>query len=106
MLAELVGKFSGDLTYSEFPSLSPELATYISSLSVLTGCLGVAVGPPVGRAWFDFFCRSLIADGVLVSGAAVSVSPWDVRAAPAPDNKAGHLVPLVITGRSNAGSYR
>ena len=68
MLADLVGKFSGHLTYSEFPSLSPELATYILSLSVLTGCLGVAVGPPVGRAWFEFFCRYPIAAGVAVSG--------------------------------------
>ena len=106
VLAEIVGKFSGDLTYSELPSLSPELATYIASLSVLTGCLGVSFGPLVGRAWFDFFGRSLIAAGVAVSGAAVSVRPWDVRSAPAPADKSGHIFPLVITGGDNAGSYR
>ena len=57
MLAELMGKFLGNLTYSELLSLSPELATDISSLSVLKGCLGVAVGPPVGCACFDFFAN-------------------------------------------------
>ena len=55
MLAEIVGKFLGDSKYSEPPSLSQELATDMASLSVLTGCMGVAVGPPVGRACFDFF---------------------------------------------------
>ena len=43
VLANLVGKFSGDSTYSELPSLSPELATNIASLSGLKICLGVAV---------------------------------------------------------------
>ena len=50
MLAEIVGKFSGDSKYSESPSVSPELATDMASLSVLTVFMGVAVGPPVGRA--------------------------------------------------------
>ena len=55
MLAELVGKFSGDSTYSELLSLSPELASDVTSLSGLVGSLGVAVGQSVGNARFEFF---------------------------------------------------
>ena len=85
-------------------SLSPGLTTYIASLSVLTGCISVEVGPPVDRVWFDFFCLSPIAAGVAVLGWAVSVSPWDVKAAPT--YKAGHLFPLVIIGVVTSDSYR
>ena len=54
-----------------------------------------------------FFCCSPIAAGVAVSGGAeVSVIPWDVGSAPAPADKAVHLVPVVITGVGNSGSYR
>ena len=100
------GQFLGESTYSELLSLSTELATDMASLSVLTGCLGVAVGPPLGYAWFDFFCCSPIAAGVAVLGAAVSVSLWDLRSALAPAHKVGHLVSLVITWGGNVGSYR
>ena len=49
------GQFLGESTYSELLSLSTELTTDMASLSLFTGCLVVAVGPPLGRACFDFF---------------------------------------------------
>ena len=41
--------------------------------------------------------------GVVVSGAAVSVSAWAARATPAPAGKMGHLSPSLVTGGENAG---
>ena len=56
VLAKLMIKFSGDLTYSESLSLSPELAANMTSLSGSAVSLGVAVGASACRAWIDFFC--------------------------------------------------
>ena len=44
-----------------------------------------------------------IAAGVVVSGTAVSEIPWAARVEPAPANKSGQLIPLVITGGENSG---
>ena len=52
MLADLVGKFSSKSTYSQLPSLSPELAAVITSLSGSAGNLGVAAVKYVGHARF------------------------------------------------------
>ena len=62
VLAKLMGKFSGKSTYSELPSISPELATNMTSLSGLAGHLGVVVGPSVGSARFDFILPLSMAD--------------------------------------------
>ena len=101
MLAELVGKFSGDMAYSELPLLSPELAANMTSLSGSAGILGVLVGPSVGRARFEFIVPLLMSTGVAVSGAA---SVWTARAAPARAGNAGHPAPLVRTGGVNTGT--
>ena len=66
VLAKLMGNFSGDSTYSELPSISPELATNMTSLSGLAGHLGVVVGPSVGSARFYFILPLLMAAGVEV----------------------------------------
>ena len=58
VLAKLVGEFSGESTYSELPSLSPELASDVTALSGLVVSLVVAVLQSVGHARFEFFCRS------------------------------------------------
>ena len=42
VLAELVGEFSVNSIYSEFPSLPPKLAADVTSLSGLAGSLGDA----------------------------------------------------------------
>ena len=44
-----------------------------------------------------------MAAGVEVSGAAVSVSMWSARAAPAPAGKVSHPAQLVIMGGVNVG---
>ena len=66
MFDKLVGEFSGDSTYSESPSISPELASVMTSLSRLTDHLGVVVGPSVGCARFDFILPLLVAAAVAV----------------------------------------
>ena len=55
MLADLVGNFGVNLTYSESLSLSPELAVNGISLSGSADLVVIAVGPSVGRARFKFF---------------------------------------------------
>ena len=55
MLAQLVGEFLGNLKYSELLSLSPELASDVTSLSGSASILSVAVGTSVGREWFELF---------------------------------------------------
>ena len=103
VLAELVGKFSGDLTYYELQLLSPELAFNVMPLSVLAILLVVAVAPPVGHARFEFFDtpNSYWCGDV---GVAVLVSVGAVRAAPAPASKASQPTPSVMAGVENAGS--
>ena len=66
VLAELAGKFLGDSTYSESLSLSPELAAYVMSLLGSAVGLGVAAGPSVGRARFEFVLPLPIAVGVVL----------------------------------------
>ena len=67
VLAELVGEFSGDLTYSELPSISPELAVNVTPLSLLEVILSVEDNPSIGRARFEFVLLLPMADGVAVS---------------------------------------
>ena len=55
MLSDLMGKFLDDSVYSELPSLSPELAADMTSLSGLAGILGVAASLSVACAQFKFF---------------------------------------------------
>ena len=98
MLADLVVKFSSNLTYSEYPSLSPEVSADMTSLSGLVVILGVVVGPSLGHARFEFILPLLMAAGVTVSGVAVSVSAWSSRAAPEQSGKVGYPAPLVIMG--------
>ena len=52
VLVELLGEFLGDLTYSESPSLSPELAANVTSLFGLAGIMFVVVGLFFGCAQF------------------------------------------------------
>ena len=55
MLANPVGKFLDNLTYSESPSLFPEMTADVTSLSGSARILGVVVGQSVGCARFEFF---------------------------------------------------
>ena len=55
MLADLVGNFGVNLTYSESLSLSPELAVNGISLSGSADLVVISVGPSVGCARFEFF---------------------------------------------------
>ena len=66
VLAKLMGKFSGNSTYSELPSISPELAIDMTSLSGLAGHLGVVVEPSGVSAQFGFILPLLMAAGVEV----------------------------------------
>ena len=66
VLANFTGNFSGDSTYSELPSISPELATDMMSLSGLVGHLGVVFGPFGVSARFNFILPILMAAGVEV----------------------------------------
>ena len=52
MMAKNVGKFPGNLTYSELPSLPPELAADMTSLAWSSGNLGIAAGPSVSHSRF------------------------------------------------------
>ena len=79
--AKLVGKFLGNSTDYESLPLSPEPSTNVSQLSVLEDIMGVPVGTYIGSVWFGFILPILMTAGVEVSGAAVSVSVWDARAA-------------------------
>ena len=56
----------------------------VTSLSGLSGSMGVVDGPSVGHAWFELFLLIPTADGVAMLGAAVQVSAWSARAVPAP----------------------
>ena len=98
VLAELVGEFLGDSTYSESPSLSPELAANMTASSVLVANMCVAAGPSLGSARFEFLLLIMVAAGVAVSESAFWVSVWDVWEAPALAGKAGHPDPSVWTG--------
>ena len=90
VLAELFGEFWGNSTYYESPSLSPDLAAGVISLSGLECILGVTVGPSVGCAWFEFILLLLVAAGVVVIKEKVSVSTSEARASPARVGKADH----------------
>ena len=59
----------------------------------------------VGCAWFEFFILLLMDAGVVVSGASVLVSAWDMRVAPSRDGKTVHPAPLEMTGFVNASLY-
>ena len=50
-----MGKFSHNPTYSDSPSLFPEPASRVISLSDSAVSLGVMEGTFVGCAWFKFF---------------------------------------------------
>ena len=73
MLANVVGKFSGNSTYSESLSLPPELAVILTPLSGSAGNLGLFVETSVGRARFKFVLLILMATGLAVLYAAFSV---------------------------------
>ena len=79
ILAELLGKFLANLTHSELPPLSTELATDLTSLSGLSGSLGVVVIPPVHCAQFELFFLLPAATVVAVQGAAVLLIAWASR---------------------------
>ena len=102
-MSELVGEFPVKSTYSELKSLPPELDSDVISQSGLTGILGVAAGPSVGRAQFEFLLLIPIAASVAVSEAVVLVSAW---AAPEIAGKAGHPVPSVMTVGENYRAFR
>ena len=74
LLDQIVRKFSSNSTDSELSSLSPELATGVTSLPGLTGILGVTAGTSVGSAWFEFILPLKMDAGVVVSGVAVLLS--------------------------------
>ena len=90
MWDDIVGKFPGDSTYSESPSLSPELASNVTSPSGYAINLGVADGPSVGCGRFEFILTLHMDDDVAVLEAAVLVSAWATCTAPALAGKAGH----------------
>ena len=54
-------------------SLYPELASDVTSLSGSASILGVMVGPSIGRAQFEFLLLFLMAAGVVLLLASVSV---------------------------------
>ena len=63
----------GDSKFSESSSLYPELASDVTSLSGSASILGVMVGPSIGRAQFEFLLLFLMAAGVVLLLASVSV---------------------------------
>ena len=71
VLDDLMGKFSGNLTYSESPSLSLELAANMMSLSGSAGFMSVTAGPSVGHEWFEFIFPLSMVAGVAVLGSVV-----------------------------------
>ena len=68
MLDNLVRKFLGDSTYSEYLSLSPELTVDVTSLSGSAVILGVVGGLSICRVQFEFILPLLMVNGVAVSG--------------------------------------
>ena len=76
VLDDLMGKFLGNLTYSESPSLSPELATNVTSPSGLVVNMVVLNGPSIGHARFKFILWLLMSACVVVSEEVVLVSVW------------------------------
>ena len=83
MLAQLVGEFLGNLKYSELLSLSPELASNVTSLLQSAASSDSTPIISIGRVWFELDFRPPMAIGVSISGVDVSVETWDAGAAPA-----------------------
>ena len=67
---------SGDLKYSESPSLPTKLAADMTSLSGLADGLGGMILPFFCRAQFEFILLPPTVAGVEVSGASVLVISW------------------------------
>ena len=104
MMDELVGDFTGDLAYYELLSLSPELASNVTSPPGLAGNLGVASGPSIGSERFEFILPLPMAASVAVSEAAVLVSALAAWAAPELASKAGHPALSVRMLGENTGA--
>ena len=68
MLDNLVRKFLGDSTYSEYLSLSPELTVDVTLLSGSAVILGVVGGLSICRVQFEFILPLLMVNGVAVLG--------------------------------------
>ena len=85
---------------------SPELADNMTSLLGLEVGLGIASGPSVGHAQFDLFLSLLMAIGVALSGVAVLVSVWGVRAVPVPVGGSVSPSPLLDMGGEKSGLSR
>ena len=104
MWDNIVGKFPGDSTYSESPSLSPELASNVTSPSGSAVNLDVADGLSIGCGRFEFILTHHMDDDVAVLESVVLVSAWATCTAPALAGKAGHLILLVRTEAENTGA--
>ena len=74
VMADLVGEFLVNSTYSESPLLPPELASDVKSLSGSAVNLGVAAIPYVVSACFGFVLILSMDSGVAVLGVVVLVS--------------------------------
>ena len=104
VLAELIGEFLVNSTYYESPSLSIELAANMISLLGSAGFLGVAAGPSVGRARFEFILPLPMDAGVELLGEVVLLIAWAVWVTPVLAGKGGHHTLLMITGCVNDGT--
>ena len=104
-MADLLGKFTVESTYSEMPSLPPKLSANLTPLSGSESNLGDATLPSIGRARFEFILVLLTAAGVTVSEAEISVSAWSAWAVLALAGKSGHSSPSMRNFCDNSGKY-
>ena len=104
VLANIIGEFLADSTYSELSPFTPKLASDMMSLSESAGGLGEEILPSVGCPRFEFLLKLPTAVGVAMSGAAVLVrtlAAWEVSAR---DGKTGRSDPLVRVLVDDAGA--
>ena len=76
VMNKIVGKFPGNTTYSDFPSLPPELAVDVTLPSGSEGKLGLIDGPSLGSVQFEFLLLLLMDPGVALLEVVVSVFIW------------------------------
>ena len=105
LMAELMGKFPVDSSYSESPLLPPYLYVDMTSLSGSTSNMGDAAWSSIVCAWFEFLLLNLTAAGVVVAGVMVLVGAWALWEVFEPASKAGYSFMSMRTFGENSGMY-
>ena len=105
-MAELVGEFPFNSTYSELPLIPQKLAFDVMSISGLAGNLGDRACPYIGSARLEFLLTLPTATGVAVSEVAVLVIAWAAWAVLEIAGKVEHSYLFMRTLGENSGMSR